>query len=173
MTDKHLRCLIHGLGIKGAEHAPGAMALKRERAAAVDNAVEVMTGFGPEARIEIGSHGLAGEDRDRIRPQHRIQGIAHGVVRPFLGEVEMSNLAKSMAAAAPMADTARRAAKKPAYDVVGVKPEDVPDAEGDELAAVEGDEAPASGDDDETFLEEEEEDGSDMDRSSPPVHPRR
>jgi uncharacterized protein (TIGR02300 family) len=68
----------------------------------------------------------------------------------------------AMAAAAPMADTARRAAKKPAYDVVGVKPEDVPDAEGDELAAVEGDEAPASGDDDETFLEEEEEDGSDM-----------
>src|SRR5262249_33669157 len=43
----------------------------------------------------------------------------------------------AMAAAAPMAESARRAAKKPAYDVVGAKPEDVPDPEGDELAAVE------------------------------------
>ena len=68
----------------------------------------------------------------------------------------------AMAAAAPMADTARRPAKKPAYDVAGIKPEDVPEAESDELAVVEGEDEPAASDDDETFLEEEEEDGSDM-----------
>ena len=45
----------------------------------------------------------------------------------------------------------------------GAKPEDAPEAEGDEaLAVVEGDEEPAVADEDETFLEEEEEDGSDM-----------
>ena len=43
------------------------------------------------------------------------------------------------------------------------KPEDAPEAEGDEaLAVVEGEEEPAAADEDETFLEEEEEDGSDM-----------
>ena len=68
----------------------------------------------------------------------------------------------AMAAAAPMAETARRAAKKPAYDVAGIKPDDVPEAESDELAVVEGEDEPAASDDDETFLEEEEEDGSDM-----------
>ena len=46
--------------------------------------------------------------------------------------------------------------------MAGIKPEDVPEAEGDELAVVEGEDEPAASDDDETFLEEEEEDGSDM-----------
>lgn len=71
----------------------------------------------------------------------------------------------AMAAAAPaLAEkrTPRPAAKKAAYPVEGVKPEDAPEAEGDEvLADVEADAEPAAGDD-ETFLEEEEEDGSDM-----------
>jgi len=74
-----------------------------------------------------------------------------------------------MAAAAPAVEkkSPRPAAKKPvypvpAYPVEGAKPEDAPDAEGDEvLADVEGDAEPAAADD-ETFLEEEEEDGSDM-----------
>ena len=57
----------------------------------------------------------------------------------------------------------RKPAKKPAFPVEGVKPEDAPEAEGEEaLAVVEGEEEPAAGDEDETFLEEEEEDGSDM-----------
>jgi uncharacterized protein (TIGR02300 family) len=57
----------------------------------------------------------------------------------------------------------RKPAKKPAYTVQGAKPEDAPEAEGDEaLPVVEGEEEPAVADEDETFLEEEEEDGSDM-----------
>jgi uncharacterized protein (TIGR02300 family) len=57
----------------------------------------------------------------------------------------------------------RKPAKKPVYPVESAKPEDAPEAEGeDALAAVEGEVEPAAADEDETFLEEEEEDGSDM-----------
>ena len=58
---------------------------------------------------------------------------------------------------------ARKPAKKPAYAVESAKPEDAAEAEAEEaLAAIEGEEEPAAADEDETFLEEEEEDGSDM-----------
>jgi uncharacterized protein (TIGR02300 family) len=74
--------------------------------------------------------------------------------------------ATAVAAAAPAVaeeKALRKPAKKPAFPVEGVKPEDAPEAEGEEaLAVVEGEEEPAAGDEDETFLEEEEEDGSDM-----------
>lgn len=87
---------------------------------------------------------------------------------PVCGSVyELAVSAAAIAAAAPA--VAERAAprktpvKKPVYPVEGVKPEDAPEAEGDDaLAVVEGDEEPAAGDEDETFLEEEEEDGADM-----------
>ena len=70
--------------------------------------------------------------------------------------------AMAVAAAAAERKAPRPAAKKPVYPVEGVKAEDAPDAEGDEvLADVEGDAEPAAADD-ETFLEEEEEDGADM-----------
>jgi uncharacterized protein (TIGR02300 family) len=86
---------------------------------------------------------------------------------PICGTVyELAVSATAVAAAAPAASeekVVRKPAKKPAYAVEGAKPEDAPEAEGDEaLAVVEGEEEPAAGDDDETFLEEEEEDGSDM-----------
>ena len=72
----------------------------------------------------------------------------------------------AVAAATPVvAEKAQRkpVVKKPAYAVESAKPEDAPEAEGDEaLAVVEGEEEPAAADEDETFLEEEEEDGSDM-----------
>src|SRR3974390_3389494 len=57
----------------------------------------------------------------------------------------------------------RAGMKKPVYPVEGIKPPDAPEAEGDEvLADVEEDTEPTAAEDDETFLEEEEEDGSDM-----------
>jgi uncharacterized protein (TIGR02300 family) len=79
-------------------------------------------------------------------------------------EIAVSPLAVAAAApAVPEEKPQRKPAKKPAYTVEGAKPEDAPDAEGDEaLAVVEGEEEPAVADEDETFLEEEEEDGSDM-----------
>jgi uncharacterized protein (TIGR02300 family) len=78
-------------------------------------------------------------------------------------EIAVSPMAVAAAAASPAEEkVARKPAKKPAYDIAQDKPEGAPEAEGEELAALEGEEEPAAADDDETFLEEEEEDGSDM-----------
>ena len=71
----------------------------------------------------------------------------------------------ALAALAPLAGEkkARAAMKKPSYPVEGIKPPDAPETEGEEvLADVDDDTEPATAEDDETFLEEEEEDGSDM-----------
>jgi uncharacterized protein (TIGR02300 family) len=71
----------------------------------------------------------------------------------------------ALAAASPAAERAaqRKAPRKPAYPVEEVKTEEVVDADPDAaLAAIEGEEEPAVADEDETFLEAEEEDGSDM-----------
>jgi uncharacterized protein (TIGR02300 family) len=71
----------------------------------------------------------------------------------------------AMAAAAPAASeraAARRVPKKPVYaPVPAVKPEELPEGE-EALVAIEGEEEPAAAEEDETFLEAEEEDGSDM-----------
>jgi uncharacterized protein (TIGR02300 family) len=65
----------------------------------------------------------------------------------------------------PVADRApaRKVAKKPAFEPAeDAKPDDLPETE-DGLAVIESDDDDsAAGDDDETFLEAEEEDGSDM-----------
>ncbi len=71
----------------------------------------------------------------------------------------------ALAAVSPAPDKAaqRKTPKKPAYPVEEVKTEDAPEADADAaLAAIEGEEEPAVADEDETFLEAEEEDGSDM-----------
>ena len=84
---------------------------------------------------------------------------------PICGTVyELSASPVALAATSAAADrAARKPAKKPVFPVESAKPEDAPEAEGeDALAAVEGDEEPAAGDDDETFLEEEEEEGTDV-----------
>jgi uncharacterized protein (TIGR02300 family) len=79
---------------------------------------------------------------------------------------QLSAAPMAMAAAAPAVAQERvrkPPVKKPVYPVEGAKPEDAPEAEGDDaLPAIEGEEEPAAAEDDETFLEEEEEDGGDM-----------
>jgi uncharacterized protein (TIGR02300 family) len=88
------------------------------------------------------------------------------VTCPVCGTVyELVASAAAVAAAPAVAQdkTARKPAKKPVFAVEGAKPEDAPEAEADEvLAPIEGEEEPAAAGEDETFLEEEEEDGSDM-----------
>ena len=84
---------------------------------------------------------------------------------PVCGAVYALALAPAALAAAPAtaADRAvRKPMKKPAYAVEGAKPEDAPEAEAEDALVDSEDEATAAGDEDETFLEEEEEDGSDM-----------
>ena len=82
---------------------------------------------------------------------------------PICGSV-YALAASAMAAAAGAEERAqRKPAKKPAYAVDSAKPEDVPEAAAEEvLAPIEGEEETVAADEDETFLEEEEEDGSDM-----------
>ena len=78
---------------------------------------------------------------------------------------ELAAAPAALAAAAPAAAdrAARKPMKKPTYAVESAKPEDAPEAETEDALVGDGeDEAPAAGDEDETFLEEEEEDGSDM-----------
>ena len=78
-------------------------------------------------------------------------------------ELTVTPAVVAAAAAAAGAEKARKPAKKPVYPVEGAKPEGVPEAEGDEvLATIETEDEPAAADEDETFLEEEEEDGADM-----------
>jgi uncharacterized protein (TIGR02300 family) len=84
---------------------------------------------------------------------------------PFCGTAYELAVAPAGLAAAPAAAdrAARKPMKKPAYAVESAKPEDAPEAETEDALVVDSeDEAPAAGDEDETFLEEEEEDGSDM-----------
>jgi uncharacterized protein (TIGR02300 family) len=78
-------------------------------------------------------------------------------------QIEVSPLALTAAAPAAEKSTQRKAPKKPVYPVEGVKPEDVPEADADDaLADIEGEDDAAVAEEDETFLEAEEEDGSDM-----------
>ena len=84
---------------------------------------------------------------------------------PVCGAVYALAMAPAALAATPAtaADRAvRKPMKKPAYAVEGAKPEDAPEAEAEDALVDSEDEATAAGDEDETFLEEEEEDGSDM-----------
>ncbi|RTL66006.1 MAG: TIGR02300 family protein [Hyphomicrobiales bacterium] len=78
-------------------------------------------------------------------------------------ELAVASPTAMAAASAPVAKAAdpRKAVKKPVF--AEDKPDDAPEADGEEaLVALEDEEATAGGDEDETFLEEEEEDGSDM-----------
>ena len=50
---------------------------------------------------------LAGQDRDRVWSQHRVQRIADLVVGPILGEVEMGDLTERMDAGIGAAGAAR------------------------------------------------------------------
>src|SRR5262249_45038631 len=96
IADESSRGLVHRLGIEGAEYTPGAIALKRKRCAAVDNAVEVGPRLGREAGVEVLSGTLAIKHADRVRSQLRVQRVAHFVGLPVLGEIEMGDLAQRM-----------------------------------------------------------------------------
>jgi uncharacterized protein (TIGR02300 family) len=87
------------------------------------------------------------------------------VVCPICETAYQIEASPMLLAAAPAAEKAaqRKPPRKPAYPVEEVKTEDAPDADAEvALADIEGEEEPAVADEDETFLEAEEEDGSDM-----------
>jgi uncharacterized protein (TIGR02300 family) len=88
------------------------------------------------------------------------------VVCPICETTYQIAASATLLAAAPAAAekaAQRKPPRKPAYPVEEVKTEDAPDADAEvALADIEGEEEPAVADEDETFLEAEEEDGSDM-----------
>jgi uncharacterized protein (TIGR02300 family) len=78
-------------------------------------------------------------------------------------EPDPAAIAAAAEAVAAERASARKVPKKPVYPVEAAKPEDAPDADSeDALGAIEGDDEPAVTEEDETFLEAEEEDGTDM-----------
>ena len=93
MADKRLRRVMHGGGVERMQHMPGAIAVERERAAARDDAVEIMPRGRRETGIETVRHQLAGKHAYGIGPELRVQRVAHLVSPPVLGEVEMRHLA--------------------------------------------------------------------------------
>ncbi len=68
VADQPLRRIVHGGGVERVHDLPGAIAVEREGAAAVDDAIEIVPRGGREARIEIIGRALAGEHADRVRP---------------------------------------------------------------------------------------------------------
>ncbi len=93
LADEALRGLMHGRGIERARHAPGVAQIDRQIGAAIDDAIEIMALHRRGAGIEILAGALGGQNRDRMRPQVRIQRVAHGVGVPVLGEIDMGDLA--------------------------------------------------------------------------------
>ena len=59
IADEHLRRLVHGLGIERAEDAPGPHPFERQRASAVNDAIEILAHLCREARVEVCGHMLA------------------------------------------------------------------------------------------------------------------
>ena len=85
--------------------------------------------------------------------------ICQSAFRPEASPLALAAASQAVADKAPP----RKVAKKPAFEPADeAKPDDLPETE-DGLAVIEGDDDEAAGgDEDETFLEAEEEDGSDM-----------
>ena len=67
-ADQPLGGQMHDLGIERARHAPGAILLKGEIGAAIDDAVKIMTFDGGEARVEVRRRALDRQHRHRLRP---------------------------------------------------------------------------------------------------------
>jgi len=86
------------------------------------------------------------------------------IVCPICQSVlEQAVPAEAAAASAGGQEGSRGSARRPAFQAgPPEKPVDAPAAEDDELPAIEGEEEAEATEEDETFLEPEEEDGSDM-----------
>ena len=83
-----------GVAIERARHAPGAVQFEREVGAAIADAIEIVALYRRETRVEVVGHVLGGEHGDRLRAQMEIERVAHGIVVPVLGEVDMRHLAE-------------------------------------------------------------------------------
>ena len=96
LADEALRRDMHRRGVERLGDAPGAAALEGQIGAAIDDAIEIVPLDRGEARVEAVRRPLGLEDRNRMRTQMRVQGVAHRVFLPLLGEIEMTDLPERM-----------------------------------------------------------------------------
>ena len=94
LAGEPLRRHVHGRDVERTRHPPGAQPVKREIRPPIGNAVEIVTAHRGAARVEILGHALRRDHRDRMRPQVRVDRVAHRVGGVFLRKVEMRNLAE-------------------------------------------------------------------------------
>ena len=66
-----------------------ALAIDGKVGAAVDDPIEIAALPGRKARVEIGGHDFGRQHRDRVRPQVRVERIAHRIRIKFAGEIDM------------------------------------------------------------------------------------
>ena len=94
LADETLRRDLHRRMVERLGDAPGAAALESQIGAAINDAIEIVALGRGEARVEVIRRHLGREDRNRMRPQMRVQGVAHRVGVPRLGEIEMTDLSE-------------------------------------------------------------------------------
>ena len=92
VAEEPLRRPMHQLGIERPGHLPDMGAGERGGAAPVEDAVAVVPPDRRVPRVELLCHHLGGKDGDGLRPQMRVQRVAHGVGAPILRKVEMGDL---------------------------------------------------------------------------------
>src|SRR5262249_4841515 len=94
--DEALRRRLHGRDIERLGDVPGEAAFEGEIGAAVDDAIAIMAPDGGEAGVERILHPLGCDHGNGMRAQMRVQGVAHRVFIPLLGEIQMTDLPKRM-----------------------------------------------------------------------------
>ena len=87
---------MHRRDVERLGDAPGAAALNGQARAAIDDAIEIVPLDRRKARVEAVRRPLGLEDGNRMRPQMRVQGVAHRVFLPLFGEIEVTDLAERM-----------------------------------------------------------------------------
>ena len=87
---------MHRLGIQRDGDMPDSAIVQRGRAAAIEDAVEIMPRRGGKSRMEFAVHNPCVQHHHRRGPQEMIERVAHLVGRKILLQVEMRHLAQGM-----------------------------------------------------------------------------
>src|SRR3979490_365996 len=98
LADEALCGDMHRRAVERLGDTPGTASLKGETGAAIDDAIEIVPLDRGEAGVEVIRRPLRLDDDDRMRPQMRIQGVAHRVLVPRPRQIEVTDLAERITA---------------------------------------------------------------------------
>src|SRR6202012_205212 len=79
LADQSLGGFMHRIGVELAWQTPDMTDLERQIGAAVADAIEIMTPFRREPRLEVIRHDLRAEHADRMRSQMGVQAVPQSV----------------------------------------------------------------------------------------------